>query len=104
MIQTKTRTPLPHKLRKLVYYRDFARCRYCHDYTWWDGYECDHIKAFSRGGSDHIWNLAAACESCNQTKRAKKAIGKWKPRGIFWPRKQLFNIIYLIWKIGKITL
>ena len=34
----------------------------------------DHIKAISSGGTDHWWNLAACCKSCNSSKGGKELL------------------------------
>lgn len=32
--------------------------------------EVDHIRPWSQGGSDEVWNLQATCRPCNRTKSA----------------------------------
>ncbi|HEY9370379.1 HNH endonuclease signature motif containing protein [Streptomyces sp.] len=34
----------------------------------------DHLQAVVTGGTDHWWNLAACCKSCNSSKGAKELL------------------------------
>ncbi len=53
-------------LVKEVFARDNYTCRYCGKYG--GKLECDHIIAFSNGGTDDLTNLATACKRCNRLK------------------------------------
>lgn len=37
--------------------------------------EVDHIKPWSQGGSDELWNLQALCKPCNRAKLARMSSG-----------------------------
>jgi 5-methylcytosine-specific restriction endonuclease McrA len=51
--------------RRAVFARDDYRCQYCGSRA----DSIDHVLPRSRGGTDEWDNLAAACRSCNSTKR-----------------------------------
>ena len=51
--------------RRAVLVRDEYRCQYCGD----SADSIDHVVPRSRGGSDEWTNLAAACRTCNSSKR-----------------------------------
>ena len=51
--------------RRAVFARDDYRCQYCGDRA----DSIDHVVPRSRGGGDDWDNLAAACRSCNSSKR-----------------------------------
>ncbi len=51
--------------RRAVFVRDDYRCQYCGS----GADSIDHVIPRSRGGLDDWDNLAAACRSCNSTKR-----------------------------------
>ena len=36
--------------------------------------EVDHIKPWSQGGSDELWNLQPLCKPCNRTKKANPSL------------------------------
>ncbi len=66
-----------HKLQAAVLARDNYTCRYC-------GVRnlplcCDHMIPLSRGGTNAIVNLAAACSSCNISKRDRTPF-EWEGR------------------------
>ncbi len=71
------RSGLNLSVRRAVFLRDGRRCRYCPRRLTWATYQCDHIVPVSKGGTDDMENLAAACVRCNQTKRARLG---WTPR------------------------
>jgi len=63
------RRPLPCGLRKRIFARDGAVCRYCQTT---DGpFHIDHILPVARGGTDREENLCVACAPCNFAKSAK---------------------------------
>lgn len=62
------RSALP---RRKVFERDGWKCTYCGDPISMESGEVDHVVPFSRGGSDEMHNLAAACRPCNRDKGAK---------------------------------
>lgn len=73
----KARGPrsLSPALRRAVLERDGFKCSYC-------GAEdvplhCDHIQPYSRGGATSLENLAAACKSCNSSKK-DRTIVEWR--------------------------
>lgn len=53
-------------IRDLVLERDSYVCSYCCD----PADEVDHVTPHSRGGSDEMNNLLAACKRCNSSKGA----------------------------------
>jgi 5-methylcytosine-specific restriction endonuclease McrA len=55
------------RIRWTVLERDDHTCRYCGRIAT----HVDHIIPRSAGGSDHLWNLVAACQFCNCSKGAK---------------------------------
>lgn len=57
------------KLRRKVFERDDFTCAYCAKRG--VRLECDHVIPVSRGGSNELSNLVAACRPCNRRKRAK---------------------------------
>jgi HNH endonuclease len=54
-------------VRKTVKTRANYLCEYClsSEYFSPDPFECDHIRATSRGGSNDVSNLALSCSGCN---------------------------------------
>ena len=70
------RPRLPSWKRWKVYKRDGGRCRYCGKQLARRGeWQVDHIRAYTRGGSDNLANLALACVPCNQRKAARTLKG-----------------------------
>lgn len=53
--------------RKRVLQRDGWTCGYCGGYA----DSVDHIVPYSQSGSNDMWNLVAACRSCNSRKGAR---------------------------------
>jgi len=60
-----------------IFEKSFGNCAYCDKQLAWtnygrDGYrgawEVDHRIPLSRGGTDHLNNLSAACVDCNRAK------------------------------------
>lgn len=62
-------------LRADVFARDAYRCTYCGVET--DDPHCDHVVPLSRGGSNHVANLATARAACNISKGAK-TLEEWR--------------------------
>lgn len=65
------------RLRLAVFERDGWRCVYCGAPIDIASGHADHVMPRSRGGSDEIDNLAAACGPCNLDKGAKTP-GEWR--------------------------
>lgn len=61
------RLSLPPAVRRAVLERDHHLCHYCEQFA----ETVDHKTAHSRGGSDDLENLVAACADCNRRKHAK---------------------------------
>jgi hypothetical protein len=57
------------KLRNQIFTRDNYTCQYCGKIG--GLLECDHIIAYSKGGSNDITNLTTACRKCNRQKKDK---------------------------------
>lgn len=53
-----------------------SKCYYC-KVNIANYYEIDHIKAISKGGSNHPLNLVLSCKSCNQMKHNKDIRSFW---------------------------
>lgn len=68
-------SPLWKDLRSKVFDRDNYTCAYCGARG--GKLECDHILPVSRGGTDDLRNLNAACLSCNRSKR-NKTLQEWQ--------------------------
>ncbi len=64
------RKPISKKLRFDVLSRDLFTCQYCGAKSPDVVLHVDHIWPVKRGGTNDIWNLAAACIECNHGKRA----------------------------------
>ena len=76
-----------------VFKRDMFTCVYCGVNGSNAELQCDHIIPISKGGSNHIANLATACRKCNQSKgnrnvtMRKEASGnRYFVHGSFWYR------------------
>jgi hypothetical protein len=70
------RTASWRALRQAVFERDGFACVYCGSV---ERLACDHIVARSRGGRNELSNLAAACQSCNSSKR-DRPLALWRPQ------------------------
>lgn len=57
-------------MRFEVLRRDNHACRYCGARAPIVELEVDHVIPRHHGGSDHAWNLTAACVACNRSKGA----------------------------------
>ena len=68
------RKQIPKSVRSEVFLRDGSRCRYCGDCE--GPFSLDHIKPWSRGGSDEAKNLCVSCRSCN-SKKSNKMLDDW---------------------------
>lgn len=64
---------LSDTVRRRIRERAKFRCEYCQTAEILSGIRCvaDHIRPQSRGGSDEMDNLCAACSFCNGCKYAK---------------------------------
>jgi hypothetical protein len=62
-------------LREKVFKRDNYTCQYCG--ACGVALQCDHIYPLSRGGSNGLENLQAACKPCNLSKH-NKTLTEWK--------------------------
>jgi 5-methylcytosine-specific restriction endonuclease McrA len=62
----RRRPPIPQKVKDYVYQRDGGRCRHCGRHS--DYMEYDHIKPWSKGGSNDASNLQLLCRRCNEAK------------------------------------
>lgn len=68
----KGRKKLPPKLRNKVWNKFFnqeafsGKCTVCKDPITKDDYQCGHITAVAKGGTDNLDNLAPVCGSCNR--------------------------------------
>jgi hypothetical protein len=63
------------ELRQKVFSRDNYTCQYCNAKD--AKLHCDHVIPLSRGGSNDLENLVAACASCNLSKH-NKTLSEWK--------------------------
>lgn len=61
---------LPRRVRFEILRRDSHACRYCGAKAPRVELEVDHVIPRHHGGSDHAWNLTAACVECNRSKGA----------------------------------
>jgi hypothetical protein len=57
--------------RRTVFERDGWRCSYCDTEITMETGHADHVIPRSRGGSDDLSNLVAACAPCNLSKGAR---------------------------------
>lgn len=60
----RRRKPISASIRRRVMSRDHHQCVYCGE----PARTLDHVIPHSEGGGDHILNLVAACEGCNNLK------------------------------------
>ena len=66
-----SRVPIPPDVRRQVLARDEYTCRYCGRYGPAVRLEIDHLKPFSKGGTNDTKNLLTACFECNRAKGAR---------------------------------
>jgi hypothetical protein len=69
------------RLRAYVLERDGHRCVYCGDALTLAAFCIDHVVPLARGGTSAAENLAAACSSCNASKR-DMTVEEWRQRGV----------------------
>ena len=58
------------QLRSILLSASMDRCNYCGTAITCESMDIDHVLPKSRGGSDELQNLKAACRLCNGTKAA----------------------------------
>lgn len=63
-----TRAPIPDDVRLTVYERDDYRCAHCGTA---EDLSIDHIRPWSKGGTDDVENLQTLCRPCNSAKGDK---------------------------------
>lgn len=64
------------RLRDQVFARDQYLCQVCkHHGRITEARICDHIIPLSQGGTDHITNLQALCQSCSDAKTLQESKG-----------------------------
>lgn len=68
LIAVRKRKPISRTVRDAVLARDGHRCRGCQATA---RLTIDHIRPWSRGGTDEPENLQTLCQSCNSTKGAR---------------------------------
>jgi hypothetical protein len=68
----KKRQSLSKKTRFEVFKRDKFTCQYCGATAPGAILHVDHIKPVAKGGTNDVFNLVTACESCNSGKGARK--------------------------------
>ncbi|MCH7549599.1 MAG: HNH endonuclease, partial [Candidatus Krumholzibacteriota bacterium] len=66
------RTSIPKSTRFEVFKRDKFKCQYCGAAAPNVLLEIDHIQPVSKGGTNEITNLVAACADCNRGKGARE--------------------------------
>ena len=66
---------LPNRVREKILARDNHTCRYCGASN--VPMHIDHIKPVSKGGTDALGNLTAACAPCNLSK-GSKTVKEWE--------------------------
>lgn len=89
----KQRRYIPSNRRKVIWYRDGKRCRYCKTKLQYHTFHCDHILPVYHGGNDYTLNLCAACPPCNMNKGANRRI---VPRPLRLWRK-VYGMILMIY-------
>ena len=68
----KAGTPIPEKIRILVWERCHGRCEYCGK----KAVDPHHIVYRSKGGSNEAKNLIALCRECHNSQEVKNKILK----------------------------
>lgn len=64
----RVRKKIPEHVQYLVFQKDHNRCHYCGTPSSEVKLQIDHVVPVSKGGSDDISNLVAACPRCNRAK------------------------------------
>lgn len=67
-VRPEARSPIPTRVRRDVYFRDWHRCVTCGS---GEELTLDHIIPWSKNGSDDLGNLQTMCRSCNSRKGAR---------------------------------
>ena len=67
----KYKSAVYQRNRAAVLQRDYFTCHYCSQ----EANTVDHLIPLSKGGTDEMSNLVAACVSCNSGKRDRVAPG-----------------------------
>lgn len=88
----KQRRRIPPKRRKIVFYRDGRRCRYCRTRLSYITFHVDHILPIYHHGNDYTFNLCASCPTCNMNKGANKFI---KPKELSLLRR-IYGVVLMI--------
>lgn len=68
--RTGEREPIPPTLRRLIWFRDYARCSFCDVAD--PLLELDHVVPWSAGGPDIAANLRLLCHACNTTRSNRR--------------------------------
>jgi len=89
----RQRRRIDHKRRKVIWYRDGRRCRYCSKKLHYEKFHLDHILPLSHGGNDYVFNLCAACSRCNLRKGANR---RTVPRDLSIFRK-IYGLFLIVW-------
>ena len=63
----------------------------------WDKMEVDHIKPWSCGGSDELWNLQPLCKACNRNKSASMSVGDSVKTGV----NAVFHPVDTVASVGR---
>ena len=79
--------------REKIYIKYRGKCAYCGaSIEFREGFEIDHLKPKSRGGTNDIDNLMPACERCNQLKY-NSDIEEFRDKIISLRRRRSFQIL-----------
>ena len=79
--------------REKVYIKYEGRCAYCGaNIEFREGFEVDHLKPKSRGGTNDIDNLMPSCERCNQLKY-NSDIEEFRKKIISLRKRRSFQIL-----------
>jgi 5-methylcytosine-specific restriction endonuclease McrA len=94
----KTRRKLPSGRRKVVFYRDGSKCRYCGKKVEYHKFHLDHAHPVKPrdgryGGNDYVFNIVTACANCNLKRSNNENI---QPNDI-----ALWRQLYQFWLILK---
>lgn len=89
----KQRRRIQSNRRKIIWYRDGKKCRYCGKKLNYRTFHVDHVLPVYHNGNDYVFNLCASCPGCNLDKGANKRIV---------PKKlSIFRKIYGLYLIFK---